>query len=268
MAKLDPKKVVNIALDEVGYCEKATNASLDGKIANAGYNNYTKYSRDLVDAIGSPYAQGVYWCDNFVDWCFIKAYGVERAAKMLGGWSAYCPTSAQFFKNKGRYYRTKPKVGDQIFFLDSLNELGHTGIVYKVSKTYVYTVEGNTSSTSGVVPNGGEVCKKKYALSSSKIDGYGRPDWSATGKSEVTNAHHFTGTYPLIPPNLYKGSSGKQVKNLQLYLNWFGGYGLAVDGEFGKYTDSAVRDFQKRTGLIVDGEFGPKSLAMAKVISK
>ena len=58
------------------------------------------------------------------------------------------------------------------------------------------------------------------------------------------------------------------MKNLQLYLNWFGGYGLAVDGEFGKYTDSAVRDFQKRTGLSVDGEFGPKSLAMAKVISK
>ena len=41
------EKVLEIALDEVGYLEKKTNAQLDSKKANAGSNNYTKYARDL-----------------------------------------------------------------------------------------------------------------------------------------------------------------------------------------------------------------------------
>ena len=40
-------KVVNIALNEVGYLEKASNSNLDSKTANAGSKNYTKYARDL-----------------------------------------------------------------------------------------------------------------------------------------------------------------------------------------------------------------------------
>ena len=40
-------KVINIALAEVGYLEKKSNASLDNKTANAGSNNYTKYGRDM-----------------------------------------------------------------------------------------------------------------------------------------------------------------------------------------------------------------------------
>lgn len=39
-------KLIKTAEAEVGYLEKATNAQLDSKTANAGYNNYTKYARD------------------------------------------------------------------------------------------------------------------------------------------------------------------------------------------------------------------------------
>lgn len=49
----------------------------------------------------------------------------------------------------------------------------HTGIVVGVDSKRVYTVEGNTSSASGVVANGGCVAKKSYSLSYSKIMGYG-----------------------------------------------------------------------------------------------
>ena len=38
----------------------------------------------------------------------------------------------------------------------------HTGIVEKVSGGRVYTIEGNTSSQPGVVPNGGCVRDKNY----------------------------------------------------------------------------------------------------------
>ena len=42
-----PSDIVTIALAEVGYWEKASNASLDDKTANAGAANWTKYARDL-----------------------------------------------------------------------------------------------------------------------------------------------------------------------------------------------------------------------------
>lgn len=58
-------KVIEIADNEVGYLEKGTNNNLDSKTANAGDKNFTKYSRDMVKWIGSPYAQGVAWCDIF-----------------------------------------------------------------------------------------------------------------------------------------------------------------------------------------------------------
>lgn len=29
-----------------------------------------------------------------------------------------------------------------------------------------------------VIPNSGAVCQKEYSLDNSRIDGYGRPDWS------------------------------------------------------------------------------------------
>ena len=50
---------------------------------------------------------------------------------------------------------------------------GHTGIVVDVDKNYVYTIEGNTSSSSGVVDNGGCVARKKYRLDYDLILGYG-----------------------------------------------------------------------------------------------
>lgn len=116
------------------------------------------------------------WCDAFVDWCFQEAYGVSNAKSLLGGnFNDYTVASAQLYKNKNAWY-SSPKVGDQIFFKNS-QRICHTGLVYKVTDTRVYTIEGNTSGASGVIANGGGVCKKSYALSYSQIAGYGRPKY-------------------------------------------------------------------------------------------
>jgi LysM repeat protein len=56
-----------------------------------------------------------------------------------------------------------------------------------VGDTYVYTIEGNTSSSSGVVANGGCVAEKKYKLSYGRIAGYGRPDYNSISTSEISN---------------------------------------------------------------------------------
>ena len=146
------------------------------KTANAGRNNYTKYAKEMSVYHSGIYANGYAWCDTFVDWCMVKAYG-DKALKLIHGWSAYTPTSASYYKSHGQWH-TSPKVGDIIFFKDGYGTICHTGIVYDVDSRYVYTVEGNTSYASGVVANGGAVAKKRYLISYNAIAGYGRPDYS------------------------------------------------------------------------------------------
>lgn len=192
--KYDPNKVIQVALNEVGYLEKKDKNNLDDKTANAGSKNCTKYARDL-DALGfyNGKKQGVAWCDIFVDWCFVQAYGLDAALKLtnqpLGksNCGAGCKYSRNYYKKKGRLF-DKPQAGDQIFFWpkDAIGgpAVAHTGLVYDVDGTYVYTIEGNTSGANGVVANGGGVCKKKYKLTYNRIAGYGRPEYGMTVAAE------------------------------------------------------------------------------------
>lgn len=181
-------KLIKIAEAEVGYLEKKTNKYLDSKTANAGGGNYTKYARDL-DAIPNFYngkKNGFAWCDVFVDWCFVQAFGITRAKELLlqpnESLGAGCKYSMNYYKKAKQFYSI-PKVGDQIFFKNSTT-ITHTGIVYKVDNTYVYTIEGNTNSGNDIViANGGCVRKKKYKLTNKSIAGYGRPKYKTTTKT-------------------------------------------------------------------------------------
>lgn len=181
------EKLLQIAEAEVGYVEKASNSQLDSKTANPGSNNYTKYARDL-DAIPGFYngkKNGYAWCDVFVDWLFVQAFGVDRAKALLnhGTCGAGCYFSAQYFKNIKRFFTSAPQAGDQIFFKDASGSMCHTGIVYKVDSSKVYTIEGNTSSAAGVVANGGCVARKEYVIGYSRIAGYGRPAYKQEEKA-------------------------------------------------------------------------------------
>lgn len=176
------RKVISLALEEVGYAEKETNANLDNEVENAGDSNYTKYARDL-DAIEGFYngrKQGQPWCATFVDWLFVQAYGVEKAKAMTfhSELGARCDYAANAYRAAGRWYST-PEVGDEIFFKSASYTHAHTGIVVEVTPSEVITVEGNTRPTQGVVYNGGEVCKKSYALDYHNIIGYGRPNYES-----------------------------------------------------------------------------------------
>ena len=184
------ERLIATAKAEERYLEKATNAQLDSKTANAGSNNWTKYARDL-DNIGNIYngkKNGYAWCDVFVDWCFIKTFGVDLAMRLLcqpyGGAGAGCTYSVQYYKQKDQFHKSNPQAGDQIFFTNDGGKTSyHTGLVIAVGNGKVYTIEGNTSSAPGVVPNGGCVRTKSYNLTATYICGYGRPDWSLVGDS-------------------------------------------------------------------------------------
>ena len=235
--------VINIALAEVGYLEKATNANLDDKTANAGSNNYTKYWRDIY-----PAYQGQPWCACFVTWVFVIAFGKAMAQKLLKHYPyVYCPTMADLFT-----LNANPKVGDIVIFKHN-GVFTHTGIVIKVSGDQFWTVEGNTSGGSTIIANGGAVCKKTYFNSNLPGTKFITPDYSKVQeiKSEGNDA-------PSISASsiLKIGSNGSAVKTLQKNLNTLIKAKLTVDGEFGTATYNAVIKFQTKYKLTADGIVG------------
>ena len=60
---------------------------------------------------------------------------------------------------------------------------------------------------------------------------------------------------------LKKGSKGESVKTLQEFLK------ITVDGDFGPKTESAVKAFQKKTGLTVDGVVGKNTWMVMGILN-
>ena len=60
---------------------------------------------------------------------------------------------------------------------------------------------------------------------------------------------------------LKRGSSGQDVRELQVRLQELGWSDLVVDGDFGESTQKAVRAFQTRRNLDPDGEVGETTIA-------
>ena len=99
--------LIATARAEVGYLEKKSNSQLDDKTANAGYNNYTKYWRDVY-----PQYQAQAWCAAFVSWCMMKTFGLETAKKLLKHWPyVYCPSLGNLFTK-----HANPQRGDIVIF--------------------------------------------------------------------------------------------------------------------------------------------------------
>lgn len=258
------QKVLTLAKSEIGYHEKANNYLLDEKNANVGSGNWTKYGAEL-DAIPNFYngkKNGYAWCDQFVDWLFVKCFGASAAMKMLcqpaNSAGAGCMYSKQYYKNAGRFVND-PQPGDQIFFFDSSGQVNHTGIVESVNGDTIVTIEGNTSD---------QVARRTYSRNSGNISGYGRPRWeyatsgvTQSGATQV-NVNVNVNTEVVV---LRRGSKGAYVQAMQQKLIDLG-YSVGpdgADGDFGENTENALIQFQKDHGLEVDGIFGSESyLAM------
>ena len=71
------EELIEVARKEIGYLEKASNAKLEEKTANAGMSNYTKY--------GEWYSSnGNYWCQQFVSWCAYMACKLHKKDTFTG----------------------------------------------------------------------------------------------------------------------------------------------------------------------------------------
>ncbi len=219
MTAYDRTKVIKTLTAEIGYLEKSTAAYrknpaiLDEKTAGAGYDNWTKYGRDMHKIYPGVIDFPAPWCDTLIDWAMYKSYGVATAKSLLGGtFDDYTVASAQAYAKHNALNRV-PEVGAQIFFTRNgmMSGCYHTGLVIAVSangKT-VTTIEGNTSATgTNIEANGGCVAKKTRAVTGNTLfghpaynDGYGQKTTTTATTAEVKTeaAHHFSssvaGTY-------------------------------------------------------------------------
>jgi len=145
--------------------------SQDGSVseANCGHwNNIQKYA----PAIG--FANGLAWCDTFVNWCFaMTAISVPAGVKSAG-----CAVSVNAYKKAGRFTEY-PGIGFQVFFGPGGSE--HTGIVYDYNATTVFVVAGNTNHNNSAEGDG--VYETPYARKSTHVYGYGIPYFAGTLKS-------------------------------------------------------------------------------------
>lgn len=127
----------------------------------------------------------VAWCMIFVEYVFHHA----GASNLIHPKTAYTPTAAQWFRERGRLDRT-PRVGDLVFFNwpDSVNRIQHVGIVEAVERDAIITIEGNTSTTNQ--SDGGRVMRRRRARNSS-ISGYGHPAYTVPARPVATPARVF-----------------------------------------------------------------------------
>lgn len=65
----------------------------------------------------------------------------------------------------------------------------------------------------------------------------------------------------MASPLLKLKSGGMRVRQVQKALHDAGFDPGKIDGDFGKHTDAAVRNFQASEGLLVDGIVGPRTMA-------
>lgn len=230
-------KVITMAKKYVGYLEKKSNSMLDSFTGNAGSKNYNMFAPHAQKATGSAiYVNGQAWCDMFVDDIMIRALGVNRAKELLGDWSAYTPTSANYLKKAGAMEIApfNAKFGDIIFFKNS-TRICHTGYV-----TNGYTAKSATNENFSYSHNQfvSEVCsilkvkKAKDALAK-----------TITLSAKMNSKHAL-------------------VLCVQKRLKDLGYYTGVPDKDFGKLTTEAVNAYQK---LVLgykkqDGEITKKGL--------
>lgn len=261
MAKKYASKVVSQAKKWLGRKE----ANGTHKLIIDVYNSHKPLAR------GYKVKYSDEWCATFVSAVAIKCGFTEIIPTECG-----CEPMIKLFKKLGCWKESDertPNPGDIIFYDwddngrgDNKGNSDHVGIVEKVTGDTIVVIEGN---------KGEAVARRYIAVNGRFIRGYGVPKYDkkkavVTIKKEPAEKEKYSGTFPTLPKRGYLkfGDTGTAVGRMQEFLNWYGGYGLKVDKDFGPLTEIAVEDFQRKEGLVADRLFGKKSLAKAKKVKK
>jgi hypothetical protein len=166
----------------------------------------------------------VAWCMQFAWWCAVQAGAGHLVPK-----TAYTPTAAAYYQQRGRADRT-PRSGSLVFFDwpgDGVDRISHVGWVEAVNTDgTLTTIEGNTTGgDAGNQRMGGTVARRRRSTSAVIIYGhpaydgapaapapaapaaamatlsYGmRSDSRVIALQRWLNAHPWRPALPLLPP--------------------------------------------------------------------
>ena len=185
----------------INYLEKKNGRDLgdmtsEGKVRNAGSNNYTLYAKWYKEYTGENY-QAQPYCAMAVSVVLAQTYGLEIAKQLLCGKLYYnCEDFYQraMHKHPERMYHV-PIEGDIALFYNGKRH-HHTGLVEKTLQNGYVTIEANTSSGNNVVvPNGGATVRKSYTLDKNKVVFY-RPPYKEFG-IDISDQSEELQTYPI-----------------------------------------------------------------------
>jgi len=140
------EKILEVAISQIGVEEDKLHTN---------HGEAVKYQI----AAGLPKGGGFAWCQSFVYWCGLQAYGETNPIPKTGGvldcWNKL-PKTKKILKANLKVDMIKP--GSQ-FFLDEGKGLGHTGIIESVDANgTLHTIEGNSNNTGS--RDGYQVCRQ------------------------------------------------------------------------------------------------------------
>ena len=261
MSPEEIEQVTKVFANEVGYTCQDKN------------NKYAKTFDDHFDDWKwyNGRKNGGDYCTIYFDWCFVTAFGVDKARKMLNRPLYSCGAgvrySREYLKSIGRVSDT-PAPGCAVYFGD-LPYPRHIGFVYKVTDTMIYTYEGNCTYSKNVTG----VKARSYNRNNSDILDYGYPVYDETpepGPQEL-DGYKVGNTYEVMYDDLQvrKGpglnystvgslSTGDKVECIELYQDsskrtWIfhkTGWSCAHEG------DKRYIDAPKKTGWVkIDGNW-------------
>lgn len=170
---------------------------------NPSGSNKVKYNTDYYGRAvsGSDYP----WCCAFIWWIFKECNALDLFHD--GRKTAYCPTVEAYYKSKGQWHKSNPKVGDLVLFdFNGKGIAGHIGILEKINADGTYSViEGNTSVSSN--DNGG--CVMRRQRNKSVIRGFARPNYDNTVKSKEAQPMAVKQSIKLDPAQSFSKSYAK-----------------------------------------------------------
>ena len=130
--------------------------------------------------------------------------------------------------------------------------------------TAVFTWNGRTYSHVGLYVGDDTVIEAqgtRAGVTTSKVTATKWTHWGELSGVDYASALPGTWEPSLAVPALRRGSKGDDVREIQTYLDRLG-YSLGpcgIDGDFGKATEAAVKEFQKDHRLQADGIAGPET---------
>ena len=203
--------------------------------------------------LGSNYE---HFCKSFnvacTAWCAAFVSVVCKESGIDAPWSMSCTAQRTAWQNKGLWHTDRDiRVGDIVYYdWDASGDCDHVGICTEIDGDTLQITEGNY----GNFDNNATRVSNRYIKSSYRfICGYARPKFDKVVESDKTVSVNIK--------QLSKGDESKAVRALQSLLisegYSCGTYG--ADGDFGEFTDKAVRKYQLAKGLDVDGVVGQQT---------